>query len=48
VFRRIAQGGADLIHAKINPVIHPKVIAIAPQIALNFVSRDELTGAPGE
>jgi hypothetical protein len=47
VFRRIAQGAPDLIHAEINPAIHPKV-AIAPQITLNLVSRDELTGALGE
>jgi hypothetical protein len=48
VFGRIAQGAADLIHAEINPAIHLKVIAIAPQRALDFVSRDELSGALGE
>ena len=36
VFRGITQGAPELIHAEINPAIHSEVIAIAPQMALNF------------
>src|SRR5580692_11805482 len=47
-FRRIAQGGADLIHAEIDAALEVQVLALAPEPLADFLSGDNLAGTSGQ